>query len=441
MEEQGQIQVDQLPALLGDGKVYLRAALAEDDGRWTVGRFEAVVGACPPGWATQTWLYERLAFASAEVTAADFAAALATTGERVLPMGMFEPDVPLLQQHANWRREPGRRPHAGLLLPWPTCDIDVYRQDGQWQRQLPGFLVGEDSPPFPNFESACRAFFYGDFSLVANQASADMGRIIVTQTDAWLHRVQITPTHLDVDVAGDAVDGTRVALNGATHRAAATVTKPGTVRLQLPLGLPEDAWLFLSRGTTWLDYRALGHRVAGTQDLARAGVEVEVPNDPANQIETLLSTGEGPRVEYKKLIPMGADSPDAKRKVFKTVAAFANGDGGDLVFGVEPDEVTVCGIPGDVQRERDRLGNLVRSIVVPTPDFTVQPYEVDGKAILALTVQPGTAGPYGIRFGNGVVEFYIRRGASTYPATQDEIRSLAQAHAAVQAPGFGWNPW
>src|SRR5262249_58800281 len=137
------------------------------------------------------------------------------------------------------------------------------------------------------------------------------------------------------------------------------------------------------------------------------------------------------RVEYKRLIPTGADSPDAKRKVFKTVAAFANGDGGDVVFGVEPDEVTVCGILGDVQQERDRLGNLVRSIVVPTPDFVVQPYEVDGKAILALTVHPGTSGPYGIRFGNGVVECYVRRGASTYPATQDEIRSVAHAQAAV----------
>jgi Putative DNA-binding domain len=440
--EQGQIQVDQLATVLGDTKVYLRAALVESDGRWIIGRFEAVVGACPAHWTPQIWLYEGVAFASSEVSARDFAAGLAATAEHTLPIVTLTAEMPLLQSHANWRREPGRRPHAGLLLPWPTCDIEVYRRDGQWQSQPRGLLVSEAAPPFPSFESACRAFFYGDFSLaVGSQASADMGRIRVAQTGAWLQRVQVTPTHLDVEVAGDAVQGTRVALNGATHRVAAMVTRPGVVRLPLPLGLPEDGWLFLSRGTSWLDYRALGHRVTGPQDLARAGVEVVVPDDPTNQLETLLSMGEGPRAEYKRMIPTGADNPDAKRKVFKTVAAFANGDGGDVLFGVEPDEVTICGVQGDLQQERDRLGNLVRSIVVPTPDFAVQSYEVDGKAVLALAVQPGTAGPYGIRFGNGVVEFYVRRGASTYPATQDEIRSLAQAHTAVQKPVSDWGLW
>ncbi len=33
--------------------------------------------------------------------------------------------------------------------------------------------------------------------------------------------------------------------------------------------------------------------------------------------------------------------------MFKTVAAFATGDGGTMVFGIDPDELTVTG-PGGV---------------------------------------------------------------------------------------------
>ena len=33
--------------------------------------------------------------------------------------------------------------------------------------------------------------------------------------------------------------------------------------------------------------------------------------------------------------------------MFKTVAAFATGDGGILVFGSDPDELTVTGLDGE----------------------------------------------------------------------------------------------
>jgi Putative DNA-binding domain len=40
------------------------------------------------------------------------------------------------------------------------------------------------------------------------------------------------------------------------------------------------------------------------------------------------------------------DTTESKRTVFKTVAAFANGYGGNMVFGIEKDEATVCGLDG-----------------------------------------------------------------------------------------------
>jgi hypothetical protein len=50
--------------------------------------------------------------------------------------------------------------------------------------------------------------------------------------------------------------------------------------------------------------------------------------------------GRGPQVEYKQRLP---ETSEQKRKVLKTVAAFVTGDEGILVFGMDPDELTVAG--------------------------------------------------------------------------------------------------
>jgi Putative DNA-binding domain len=44
--------------------------------------------------------------------------------------------------------------------------------------------------------------------------------------------------------------------------------------------------------------------------------------------------------------PATEDTAESKLTVFKTVAAYANGYGGNIVFGVEKDEATVCGLNG-----------------------------------------------------------------------------------------------
>jgi len=85
-----------------------------------------------------------------------------------------------------------------------------------------------------------------------------------------------------------------------------------------------------------------------------------------------------------------------KRGMFKTVAAFATGDGGIMVFGIDPDELTVTGLDGeDPKKLRDRLHGLVHHAVVPSPDVTVEDHQVDGETILVLHVAPRPAPPYG----------------------------------------------
>lgn len=94
---------------------------------------------------------------------------------------------------------------------------------------------------------------------------------------------------------------------------------------------------------------------------------------------------------------------------------------------MDPDEVTVVGLDdGDVLIPRDRTADL-RRYVQPMPRFEVFPRQHDGRNLLILEVERGAEPPYGLQFGGKPLEFYVRRGASTYPATQTEVRELALA--------------
>ena len=267
---------------------------------------------------------------------------------------------------------------------------------------------------------------------------SDAAVVRIVNHAAWLTRVVIAPTYMDVSVAGSNFVGTRVELNGATYQTDARVGDNGQVRLPLPQGLPEGSWLYLSRDRQWLDYRAIGEY--GHADLERAGVEVEVPDDPETEIQILLSMGEGQEAEFKRQPP--ADTVESKRTVFKTVAAFANGSGGRMVFGVEKDEATICGLDSiDPLRERDRLIQLARSIVIPAPVVDIRQYDLDGKTILVLSVEAGPDAPYGITPGSKdrPVEFYVRRGATTFPARPEEIRNSVLARAPAPVPQPSWS--
>jgi hypothetical protein len=94
-----------------------------------------------------------------------------------------------------------------------------------------------------------------------------------------------------------------------------------------------------------------------------------------------------PGRKFKRQLP---ETADQKRKVFKTVAAFATRDGGTVVFGMDPDELTVTGLVGEPRKLRDRLNDLVNGIVVPAPPFTIDWCEVSGETILVLSVAPGS---------------------------------------------------
>jgi hypothetical protein len=425
-----------------DTKVFIRSAV--QTGRHAVGYLDAIVAppAEPPGWQPLVWEYEAVTFIAAQASSRALAAALDPDDAQVVPVEGFDLTLPVLSGQLPWQHKPSRARYDSVLLPWPTLIFEPYLPAGPGAEQRPhGYLIGDDCPSFPSYEAAFRAFFYGDFSGgPGGQVPSGFGIVRMVDGRAWLEQVRVTPASLDVRLGGSAIAGARVELNSAAYRCDARAAETGQITLPLPDGLPPGAWLYLSRDRHWLDYRAIGD-YAGAADLARAGVDVEVPEDPESEIQALLSQGEGLHVEFKRQLP--EDSLDSKRTIFKTVAAFANGHGGSIVFGVQKDEATVCGLDGvDLIAERDRLAQLARSIVTPAPEVEVRPYEHDGKTLLVLTVSRGADPPYGITLPgrqNKPVEFYVRRDATTFPARADEIRNavLAAAPPSPSTPPWG----
>lgn len=122
-------------------------------------------------------------------------------------------------------------------------------------------------------------------------------------------------------------------------------------------------------------------------------------------------------------------SVELKRKyvddIKKTVIAFANGDGGTVYIGVE-DDGAVTGVE-DPDGTMLQAANALRDAIRPDVTLFVacSAEELEGKTIVTLRVQRGTARPYYLA-GKGIRPegVFVRFGASTVPATEAAILDM-----------------
>jgi ATP-dependent DNA helicase RecG len=108
-----------------------------------------------------------------------------------------------------------------------------------------------------------------------------------------------------------------------------------------------------------------------------------------------------------------------------TVIAFANSDGGTIYIGVN-DDGSIRGIE-DADGTLLRVTNMIRDAVRPDVTMFVNCdiEEMEGKSIIAVAVQRGTARPYYLA-GKGVRPegVYMRQGASSVPASETMILQM-----------------
>lgn len=107
------------------------------------------------------------------------------------------------------------------------------------------------------------------------------------------------------------------------------------------------------------------------------------------------------------------------------VVAFANTDGGKIYIGIN-DDGSVQGIQ-DTDGTMLRINNMIRDAVRPDVTMFTEcgAEEMDGKAVIVLNVQRGTARPYYLS-GKGVRPegVYVRQGASSVPASETGILNM-----------------
>jgi hypothetical protein len=299
-------------------------------------------------------------------------------------------------------------------LQWPTREWKVYAHNTSGQ-MLHDELVAVATPAFMNFDQAAAAFFGVPLKPNRNFSGREL---VVRQQDrrARIDQVRVRPTELVVDVSGEKLRGVSLTLSGADGPSRQLWPRTRQVRLPSPGGLGPGAWLALHCEGELLDRRIL--------DPAWGGADFDVEVDAATRVEVLISGGERANVEFKRQLPGGDPA-----RVMKTVAAFANGGGGTLLFGVENDG-QVVGV-GDQQTRQslDRLTSLISDWVRPLPDFECELVEISGQGVIAVNVAAGADVPYGTGTNDRDIRYYVRRAGNTFPATPADVRAFVQARA------------
>lgn len=301
-------------------------------------------------------------------------------------------------------------------LPWPTREWIVHLGDRPGQA-LHGELVAAGMPAFVTFDHAASVFF--GVPQRPNRSFSGQ-EFVVRQQDrrARIDSVLVRPTELLVEVCGERLRGVSLTLGGSGGPTRSLSARTRQVRLPMAEGLGSGAWLALHCDRELLDRRIL--------DPVWGGKDFEVEVDVSTRVEMLISNGEQATVEFKRQLPDNHPSG-----VMKTVAAFANGDGGAILFGVEDDGGIVGVGEHDTRRSLDRLTNMIRDWVRPLPEFNCEMVDVDGRGVIVINVASGSATPYGIGTSERNIAYYVRRAGSTFPATPTDVRAFVEARVSA----------
>ncbi|SDN38550.1 helix-turn-helix domain-containing protein [Geodermatophilus sp. DSM 45219] len=435
--ERETLELADLPSRTPRSEAWVRALLERGDEGWSLRYLKALTGTRPTTWPGRSWTYDRATFVADVMPSSQLVTALTGAAGATIRLGGHDATIPALQAQVQAQHRPSHELHDRERLRHPSFEYTLSAVQPVANDYRPGFLVGTDGPSFVDLEAAYRAFFLGLYDAPRHESvPSELVTVRVADMRAWLGPVHVSPTILTASVQGNDVHGAVLELFSPTERQNIHLAgkEEETVEVALPHGLPTaNAWLWLKRDGAWLDYRLLAAPGMTDEQLAAAGVAIQRPGvDELARIEALVYGGEGPTVEFKGTLPdQNARTPNP----WKTAAAFANGSGGTIVFGLDRDEATVTGLEAaDIQTSRDRLGQLIRSRVIPTPEFDIASYTVEAKQILVLTVQPGASPPYAVIDSDSRdrPRFYIRRGASTYHAQPSDLAEVCRR--AAQSP-------
>jgi catechol 2,3-dioxygenase-like lactoylglutathione lyase family enzyme len=418
-----------LAELAAAPEVWARWSLVGQGDTWQVQHGELVAGMAPPTWEPVTWEYPNAVFV-ADVVPGDVVARWLATG--AVEVAGRSSAVGELQQRVRWDRRASHETGGFEPLPWAAAEAQVTMSTTRTSPPT-DHLVSERSPAFVTFAAAAAAFFHSPRSPGGTVADGVVLR--VQDGRGRLTGVRVVDDEVQVSVDGEDLAAMVVHLGGAApgQRHPLELTTAQQVAFPVPGGLPAEAWIVLSSGTQWVDRRFLPGLYARGGD---HGVEFVV--EPRTKLDAYLAQREGDTLEFKVRVPAGSDAKSV-RAVMKTVCAFANGDGGSILFGVD-DEGDAVGLPEDrVRALIDDVTNLVDSWVSPRPtiDFDVLPVDATGAQVVLELVVTAAGGLCGAGRPSEHQTVYVRHNGRSVPARPSEIEALVRS----RLPGPGARPF
>ena len=126
----------------------------------------------------------------------------------------------------------------------------------------------------------------------------------------------------------------------------------------------------------------------------------------------------GETTTYDKKQMLEAKRP---KSWLKSVSAFANGEGGMLIFGVSDDD-HIVGL-ADAKGDAERISEEIKSKLDPIPAVNLELKDTDGKALVFLHVYPGQETPY-YYIGDKQRIAFIRIGNESVAADRTQLKAL-----------------
>lgn len=105
----------------------------------------------------------------------------------------------------------------------------------------------------------------------------------------------------------------------------------------------------------------------------------------------------------------------------KSVSAFANGEGGTLIFGISDDD-QIVGL-ADAKGDAERISEEIKSKLDPVPEVNLELKNADGKTFLLLHVYSGQETPY-YYIGDKQRIAFVRIGNESVTADRTQLKAL-----------------
>ena len=286
---------------------------------------------------------------------------------------------------------------------WPTNHY-IFSIDSEIRGQQSGNpLVSTRYPHFPNTESAIK--YYNDIDL-----RHDSGRIFLFLPNYQLKidKLSIGSEYLDLklilnDVKQEELIGKLYCEKEGLIKTEDFSIDENPKRIHLSF-IPDIMSIYvLKNDGEILDFRSinLSWPSSPSKDVVIDVKEADVL--------TMIKQGENQHIEFKKEL----NNRD-KEEFIESVVAFANGEGGAILVGVD-DKSNIVGFNPD--KFEEQTINIIRSRCDPFIEPEIKLVRIDDKPINIVRISKGTNKPYTLR-DRGV---YVRSGSTDRIASRIEL--------------------